>query len=110
MNIINAESEIKKIIVKLHSVQPAKISSDTDLFKDLGIDGDDAVEIFEVISETFEVDFTGIEWEYYFGPEAGFNPLELLSLSWWKWHRNRIPVTIHDLAKAVIEKRWILRY
>ena len=107
MNINDAEKQVINILVENFSIHQETISSDTDILKDLGLDGDDAVELFEVISKTLGVDFSGLEWEKHFGPEASFNPFELLNPSWWRWQGDRIPITVHDLAKSVMKKSWL---
>ncbi len=98
------------VLHELHGDDPSRVTPSTDLLADLGIDGNDAVEIFESLADRFGVDFSDIRWDRHFGPEAGFNPLALLLPSWWRWQRERIPVRVRDLAHAVVAKRWTMTY
>ena len=102
--------QVKQILWDLHGDRPERVTLKSDLFSDLGIDGDDAVEVFQKIKEEFEVDFSSMHWDRHFGPEAGFNPFALLLPSWWKWLRKRVPVTVEDLIAAILAKRWIMVY
>jgi acyl carrier protein len=102
--------QVKQILWDLHGDRPERVTLKSDLFSDLEIDGDDAVEIFEKIKEEFEVDFSCMQWNRHFGPEAGFNPFALLLPSWWKWQRERVPVRVEDLICAICAKRWVKDY
>ncbi|AUB85536.1 DUF1493 family protein [Candidatus Thiodictyon syntrophicum] len=80
-----------------------RFASDSDLKKDLGIDGDDAVELLERFSQAFDVDAGDFDCAEYFGPEAGFNPFS------WLWRLTKTtqglkPFTVGDLVRAA-EKR-----
>jgi acyl carrier protein len=52
--------------------KPHEISLERSLNRDLGMDGDDAVEFFEAFATKFNVDLSELreEWERYFGPEG----------------------------------------
>jgi acyl carrier protein len=102
--------QVKQILWDLHGDRPERVSLKSDLFADLGIDGDDAVEVFQRIEEKFEIDFSLMKWERHFGPEAGFNPFVLLLPSWRWWQRERVPVTVEDLITAICAKRWVKVY
>jgi hypothetical protein len=103
-------SLVRHLLWELHGDRPERVSLESDLFADLGIDGDDAAEVFQAIKERFEVDFSTMEWTRHFGPEAGFCPLALLFPSWWRWHRNRVPVRVRDLVSSIQNKVWTLKY
>jgi acyl carrier protein len=102
--------QVKQILWALHGDRPERVTLKSDLFSDLGIDGDDAIEVFEKIEEKFDVDFSSMQWDRHFGPEAGFNPFALLLPSWWKWQRERVPVTVEDLITAICARRWVNVY
>jgi acyl carrier protein len=100
-------AEVKNILWDLHRDPPDEVTFESYLFGDLGIDGDDAVDVFEAIQERFNVNFASIQWNRHFDPEGGLNPFALLIPSWWKWRRKRIPVTVQDLVDAVCAKKWV---
>jgi acyl carrier protein len=102
--------QVKQILKDIHGDRPERVTLKSDLLFDLGIDGDDVVEVFKKIEEEFEVDFSPMQWDRHFGPEAGFIPFALLLPSWWKWQRERIPVTVEDLINAICAKRWVKVY
>lgn len=79
------------------------------MFRDLGVDGDDAEELLLRLKQEFGVDLEGVQFERHFGPE-GFNPLALLMPSWWRWQRERIPIRIQDLVDAARTGKWPIRY
>ena len=87
-------------------VKTQEISLETDLLKDLGVDGADAVELLEKFSDEFHVDVSGLDLRKSFGPEGGANPFCFLVPSWWAWHRNRKPITIGDMVRAVESGFW----
>ena len=110
MDQIEAKKAVIETIRRRHSGENAEMSFDTDLAGDLGIDGDDAIEIFKSLATQFSIDFSGIEWDRHFGPEAGCSPLAFLSPKYAAWHRCRIPVTIRDLVNATVTKEWTMSY
>src|ERR1700722_20063525 len=73
------------------------------LYHDLGIAGDDAVELFEMIMARFGTSFKGFCWPTYFPNETQTGPLwrlaEKLGHHETKWHR----LTVGHLL-AVIER------
>jgi acyl carrier protein len=84
-----------------------RLSEDSRLLQDLGVDGADAVELLEAFSETFGVDMMQFPLSKYFGPEAGFDPFYYLySLLFKKQRWRPAPLTLKDLANAAKRKRW----
>lgn len=88
----------------------SELSPQTDLFRDLGMDGDDARDLLLRLSEKFEINLENMQFDRHFGPEAGFNPLALLLPTWWQWLRQRLPVTIADLVEAARTRNWPIRH
>ncbi|OFE13433.1 hypothetical protein PHACT_10025 [Pseudohongiella acticola] len=63
------ESEIIAFVSEFTGVKAEKISPDTLINFDLGVDGDDGTELLEEFSARFGVDLSPIP-ETYFGPEG----------------------------------------
>ena len=66
---------------------------------DLGIDGDDATDLFVSFSEHFQVDMRGFMPHSYYGPETSWNPFSLAK-------RPEKELTIGMLIKAAENRRW----
>ena len=101
-------AERVKAFVAVHTLHPRRrITLDTRLGEDIGVDGDDAVELFRDFGVHFEVDLSDIEWNRHFSSE-GCNPIAAL----WYWTVGRrrhpmVPVTIGDLVAAAEAGRWV---
>jgi hypothetical protein len=87
----------------------SQLSPQTDLFRDLGVDGEDASDLLLRLGKEFEIDLENVRFDRHFGAE-GFNPLALLLPGWWRWRRERIPVTIADLIEAARTRTWPIQY
>jgi len=51
-------------------ISPAKLRPSARLLHDLGIDGDDARELFQRLHERFGTDFSGLDWPEFFDSEG----------------------------------------
>jgi acyl carrier protein len=103
---MDAESltdRVISLVARKTGVKVSKISQQTDLVYDLGIDGDDAVELIDEFEHEFGVEMPNSEYDKHFGPE-GLNPLCLFSLSWWRDKAK--PLTIADLVRAAESGVW----
>jgi len=78
----------------------------TQLGRDLNVDGADGWEFIEAFSTQFNVDISTFEWWRHFGPEAGPSPLHWI---WWtvtrSWPRF-VPIMLDDLITAAQTGRW----
>lgn len=83
------------------------ISTESDLSKDVGLDGDDAAELMSKFGRQFNVDMSGFIFNKYFGPEAAFFFLNILLPSWWKSRRKLTPIKIMDLVRAAEAGVWV---
>src|SRR3954453_7075274 len=63
--------EVLRFVADRCGVRKDKLTLDTTLFGDLGMDGDDADEFFEDFSKRFKVDLRGLDLPKHFGSEAG---------------------------------------
>ncbi len=65
-------------ICDMSSCNAGAVTEDARLGADLGIDGDDAVDLIEGFSREFSVDVSSLNLSECFGPEAGANPWTVL--------------------------------
>lgn len=96
------EAAVIEFVVRETSANRSRLSLDTRLREDIGIDGADAVDFFEHFASTFGVDLSGFDISRHFGPEASFNPLHSI----FGTQRHWVETTIRDLTRAVRLKRW----
>lgn len=97
-------------------VARSRLTDETTLFGDLGVDGDDGVELFEEFEKRFRVDLSEFDPAAHFGSEVGAGPLRLLwlLLDEFLWRPSLspeeraalIPITIGDLVEAASAGRW----
>ena len=107
MNNVTIEDRVKSLVAQQTAIRIEKLSLQTELGKDLGVDGDDAVELLSKFSEEFQVDLSTFQFDKYFGPEAGIDPIWAL-ISFLDASRRKLePVTIQDLVDAAKAKRWL---
>jgi acyl carrier protein len=103
MSKLALEQKVKEFVARRINVKPECISLQTRLLEDLGIDGDDAVDLFEVFAQEFQVDISSLDLNKYFGPEAGFN----LFLFWLMPSSTLDTLTIQDLVSAAQAGKWL---
>jgi acyl carrier protein len=77
---------------------------DADIVRDIKVDGLDAENLLLRLGREFGVNLSGLEFDRHFGPEGAFNPFALLLPGWWRWQRERIPVTVERLIEAARTK------
>jgi acyl carrier protein len=113
MTSIETRQKVIQFIAHQINEKPEKIFLETRINIDLGVDGDDAVELLDEFSKHFNVDLSYLQYDKYFGPEAGGG--DLISLIFWTlyWTYCKVfgkiynpsssvaPITIQDLVKAV---------
>jgi hypothetical protein len=66
------EAEIIDLLVEERGLPRERIQTNSRLLQDLGMDGDDAVDFFEIIHKRFGTDLTRLydNWSGHFGPEG----------------------------------------
>jgi hypothetical protein len=62
---------VRKLLIERQGVPKRKVTTNARLLHDLGVDGDDAGEIFEALHERFGTDFTELnhQWRVFFNTE-----------------------------------------
>jgi len=105
--------EVFAMVSEFTRVRPQELTSETTLFYDLGIDGDDAVEFFEEFGRAFGVDLTHFNIENHFGPEASdpFSSVITWFQGWWKGDHHSavgvVPISLQELVLAARAGRWV---
>jgi hypothetical protein len=101
------EVEVKRLIVQELPARFERLTADTSLFHDLGVDGADGWEFMESFGQRFGVDISEFESTLHFGPEAGCNPVvALVVLMIWPLRTKFIPITVRDLVEAARSRKW----
>ena len=110
------ENEIILFVAEFTGNRPDQITRSTLLFDDLGVDGDDAVELMEEYSKRYEVKLDKFNVGEYFGPE-GLPPWFIFA--WAAIIVKRVagssaheasglkPLSIDMLIKAAEQKKWL---
>jgi acyl carrier protein len=98
------EDRLSQWIADSLKIAPAKISASTRLNLDLGVDGDDGVDLMRSFGEAFGVDVSDFPYSRYFGPEAshpfGFFSTALRFLS-GRSSTHLQPLYVSDLVNMV---------
>ncbi|MGJ4926907.1 DUF1493 family protein [Bradyrhizobium sp. HKCCYLS2038] len=81
-----------------------ELSEQTDIARDLGVDGIEAYEFMIAFQRAFEVDMSGFAFDRHFGPE-GFS-LTGLILTVLRLRPSPQPLTVGTLVDAARQKRW----
>jgi acyl carrier protein len=102
--------QVIQFIARQISEKSEKISLETRINIDLGVDGDDAVKLFDEFSKHFKVDLSNFQYDKYFGSEGGVDLIGLVWMFYWidckvfrKTHNPSYsiePITIQDLVEA----------
>ncbi|HSR49453.1 MAG TPA: DUF1493 family protein [Acidobacteriota bacterium] len=110
-HLIGEENEtyrrVKRFIADFRRTPESKITPESRIPQDLGIDGDDASEFLGAFMEGFEVDMSDFEFSKYFQPE-GCNPFFFVySLFFKRDNLRSTPLTVGDLVRSAEQHRWV---
>jgi acyl carrier protein len=63
---------VRKLLIDGQGLRERKVTPDARILHDLGVDGDDAVELFQALHEQFGTDFTELtgQWRVFFNTEG----------------------------------------
>lgn len=103
--------EVKTFVAEFWREPKGRLSAETSVNDELGMDGDDGVEFMQAFSLHFGVDLSAFPHERYFGPEAGANPISIAAgivrrLATGRWS-SLTPLTLRDLAGVAQRRRWV---
>jgi len=112
---MNIQDEVVEFIAEYTGVCSSKITPSTLINDELGVDGEDGIELLREFSDKFEVDITSVN-ETYFGPE-GF-PLSIFiwpfllilnKLGWEQKIFNDItPLPVDRLIESAKINKWVV--
>ena len=73
---------VRKLLIEGQRVPEGKVTPDARILHDLGVDGDDAGEMFQSLHERFGTDFTELtrQWRVFFNTEGTSSPALLLGI------------------------------
>ncbi|MDR2637746.1 MAG: DUF1493 family protein [Zoogloeaceae bacterium] len=78
-----SETDVAEWLRAELSIPPRKqIDGGTRINWDLGVDGDDGLDLVIEFGKKFNVDISNFPFDDYFGPEAGMTPFSLLVFIW----------------------------
>lgn len=105
--------EVKKAVIahiaEYIGINPDQVTLDQDLFRDLGVDGDDATDLIDSYARTFQVDISHFDISRHFGPERPFSLLGVLIRCFSSKKKKVIPLTVRDLIRAEMEHSLVSR-
>jgi len=98
--------QVSQFVADFTSAPLDKIDEETTLFGDLGVDGDDGVELLSRFGEKFDVDLSSVDFSEHFGPE-GWAPWAIIMWIAYACRRGSaeqkarlVPITVGDLCRA----------
>lgn len=103
------EQEIIDFIIK--EFWETKLTSDSDIFLEVGIDGDDCDEFLIKYAEKYAVDMSNFLWYFHYQEEGSLS-FNIGSLFSKNPHQRvkEIPITPKMLAEFVNNKKWKIDY
>ena len=104
--------EVKAFVAECWPVPKRRLSAETSVNDDLGMDGDDGVEFMQAFSVRFGVDLSAFPHDKYFGPEAPANPISVVEgiirrVKTGRWS-DLSPLTVGALAEAAENRTWVV--
>lgn len=117
----NLETEILDFVAEFTGAKREKLTPDSTLYGDLGVDGADGWELIEEFGRRFQVDVATFRGERHFGPEGFpvYAPFAwLFHLVSWPFRKKQtpeekaglLPIRIADLIAAAERRRWPLNF
>lgn len=106
--------EVKSFVAAFWGEPENRLSAETSVNEDLGVDGDDGAEFMLAYGERFSVDLTAFPHDKYFGPEAGATPLSMLAgvvrrVTTGRWS-GLLPLTLRELTEAAERREWAAKF
>lgn len=103
---MSLEEEVIELVARKTGKSKAKITPEK-TFYDLGIDGDDAVELIAELCKRYQVPAEGVDLRKYIGPEGAFTVANhVYNAVARKGSIERKELRISDLIKTAEDHRW----
>jgi acyl carrier protein len=103
---MSIEQEVIELVAKKTGKTKDKITPEK-TFYDLGIDGDDAVELVDALCERYQVPVEGVDLRKYIGPEGAFTVINhVFNAVAREGSVERKELRISDLIKTAEDHRW----
>ena len=99
--------QVRDFLCEQWGVQLERLTPSTRLLHDLGIDGDDAVEILMEFEERFHVDLSSFSFGDHFGSELDAGPRWVVRKLLGGDEVGKLPITLQDLVDAANRGRWM---
>ena len=99
------ERQVLEFLAHQWRVPIATLTPHTSLVDDLGIGGDDAVELMEAYVERFSIDCQGFNFDDYF-PCEGFDLIGII-ISLFRPTKHLKPITVSMLIDSAHAGRWL---
>ncbi len=105
-------NEVIAFVAEYWEEPKSRLSAETSINQDLGMDGDDGDEFMQAFSRRFAVDLGTFPYDNYFGVEAAATPISITvtlfrRLTTGKWSKHS-PLTLRQLAEAVENGSWVV--
>ena len=101
INNSDLDNKVIKFVSSETRINEAKLKLESSLFHDLGVDGEDALELIEAFSKEFNVDVTEFPLSDYFGNEGTMSPFGLIKgLITGRTKDSKKRLTICDLIES----------
>jgi acyl carrier protein len=99
----DVKRDIFGLVAKHSGLHPERITAESRLLHDLGIDGDDAEYLLVEFSKKFEVDMNNFDFRKFFKGEPHlFNFLEF----WFSTNERLAPLTVEDLYRSAAARKF----
>ena len=89
-----------------------RLFAETSINNDLGMDGDDGLELMEAFSRRFVVDLGTFPYDNYFGDEASATPISIIVFTVRRLMAGKSPklspLTLRQLTLAVENGSWVV--
>lgn len=99
-------ADVIALIAEETSRSPERIQPQHRLNFDLGVDGDDAVELLQAYMEKFHVNMRGFDFHRYFGDEAPLSLFLLLRRLFAGGEKPTEPLFVRDLVRLAQLGHW----
>ena len=93
-------SQIIAIIELEFQIHASQIKLDSRIREDLGICGDDGIDLFKALAENFKVDLSEFEHSDFFELEA-LSIKAFFTKKWWTTFQHLKTITVEQLVEAV---------